>query len=37
MKDRGAPLDWPAWSSWALAAVVITSLLTIAATFNDIW
>jgi hypothetical protein len=30
-------LLWPRWASWALAAVVLTSLLTIAATINDIW
>jgi len=28
---------WPAWSNWALLAVVVTSLLTIAATLNDIF
>jgi len=30
-------LLWPAWATWALAAVVVTSLVTIAATINDIW
>ena len=30
-------LLWPNWATWALIAVVITSLLTIAATINDIW
>ena len=29
-------LSWPWWSPWALIAVIITSLLTIAATLNDI-
>jgi hypothetical protein len=30
-------LLWPAWATWALVAVVLTSVLTIAATINDIW
>ena len=30
-------LDWPAWSNWALVAVVLTIILTIVATINDIW
>jgi hypothetical protein len=30
-------LPWPAWSRWALLAVVVTALATIAATINDIW
>jgi hypothetical protein len=29
--------DWPGWSKWVLIAVVLASLLTIAATLNDIW
>jgi hypothetical protein len=29
-------LDWPWWASWALIAVVISSLVTVAATLNDI-
>jgi hypothetical protein len=38
MVKRGATqrLSWPWWEPWALVAVVITSLLTIAVTFNDI-
>jgi hypothetical protein len=28
---------WPRWSSWALLAVVVTSILTVVATLNDIW
>jgi hypothetical protein len=28
---------WPKWSNWALAAVVLTCLLTIAAALNDIY
>jgi hypothetical protein len=26
-----------AWATWALVAVVLTSVVTIAATINDIW
>jgi len=29
-------LSWPWWASWALFGVALTSLLTIAATLNDI-
>jgi hypothetical protein len=29
-------LAWPRWANWALALVILTSLLTIAATLNDI-
>ena len=28
---------WPAWATWALIGVAATSLLTIAATLNDIF
>jgi hypothetical protein len=35
-QDATHKLAWPWWSSWALIAVVVTSLLTIAATLNDI-
>jgi hypothetical protein len=28
---------WPRWSTWALVAVVLTSILTIAVTLNDIF
>ncbi len=37
MKKEQASIDWPAWSTWTLIAVLITSVLTIAATLNDIW
>ena len=30
-------MDWPAWANWALVAVILTSIVTIAATLNDIW
>jgi len=28
---------WPRWSNWALIAIVLTSILTIVATLNDIF
>jgi hypothetical protein len=28
---------WPWWTKWALIAVVLTSILTIVATLNDIY
>jgi hypothetical protein len=34
--DETHRLSWPWWASWALIAVVLTSVLTIAATFYDI-
>jgi hypothetical protein len=37
VKQDKAAMDWPTWASWALIAVTLTSLLTIAATLNDIW
>jgi hypothetical protein len=30
-------LEWPKWSSFTLLAIVLTSLVTLAATINDIW
>jgi hypothetical protein len=35
--SKAKDIEWPTWASWALAAVVLTSLITIAATINDIW
>lgn len=35
-KDEAQRLSWPWWSPWALVAVVLTSILTIAATLYDI-
>jgi hypothetical protein len=35
-QDATHKLAWPWWAPWALLAVVATSLLTIAATLNDI-
>jgi hypothetical protein len=34
--DETHRLAWPWWAPWALLAVAVTSLLTIAATLNDI-
>jgi hypothetical protein len=30
-------LLWPAWSTWALAGMIITSLATVAAVLRDIF
>jgi hypothetical protein len=35
-RDETTRLAWPWWAPWALLAVAVTSLLTIAATLNDI-
>ena len=35
-QDATNKLAWPWWGPWALLGVVVTSLLTIAATLNDI-
>ena len=37
MKKLEHAMAWPAWATWALVAVDLTSLVTIAATINDIW
>jgi len=39
MSSMGSPNPdfWPAWSTWVLVAVVLTTLLTIIATLNDIF
>jgi hypothetical protein len=34
--DEAQKLSWPWWSLWALVAVALTSVLTIAATLYDI-
>jgi len=34
---EGKPLERPAWSTWAVIAIVLSSVATIAATLNDIW
>jgi hypothetical protein len=35
-RDATQRLSWPWWAPWALLAVVITSLPTVAVTLNDI-
>ena len=35
-REKTNELSWPWWAPWALLAVAITSLLTIAATLYDI-
>ena len=37
MTSKHAGTTWPSWATWTLVAVVLTSLLTIYATFNDIF
>jgi hypothetical protein len=34
--DETHKLSWPWWAPWALLAVAVSSLLTIAVTLNDI-
>jgi len=35
-REETQRLSWPWWAPWALLAVAVTSLLTVAATLNDI-
>jgi len=37
MKEADQKLDWPQWCTWALIAIVVSSVVTIGATINDIW
>ena len=37
MTDEEQNWHWPAWSTWALLAVIATSVVTVAAAINDIW
>ena len=37
MKRDVHDLAWPFWATWALVGVILTSIVTIAATINDIW
>jgi hypothetical protein len=30
-------LEWPGWATVVLAAIIVTAILTVAATINDIW
>jgi hypothetical protein len=35
--SKSGGLIWPEWASWAAIAVLLTSIVTVAATINDIW
>ena len=37
MKIAGHDVEWPVWATGALVATVLTAILTVAATINDIW
>lgn len=37
MTSKHVDTTWPGWATWALLAVVLTSILTIYATLNDIF
>jgi hypothetical protein len=37
MQGDAGHLLWPRWATWALIGVLVTSLITVAATINDIW
>ena len=37
MAKQVGELMWPGWATWAAVTVLATSLVTIAATINDIW
>jgi hypothetical protein len=30
-------MEWPVWGNWAVIGALLTALLTVAATLNDIW
>lgn len=36
MKIQQNVLEWPAWATWALVGVIVSAVLTVAATLNDI-
>ena len=36
-KTSDKAIDWPAWGTWALMAILLSSVGTVAATLNDIW
>ena len=37
MSNEKKSLEWPAWATLTLVATVLTCLVTIGATLNDIW
>jgi hypothetical protein len=36
-RRAGPVLEWPTWATWAGVAILVGSIVTIAATINDIW
>jgi len=36
-RGPGPLLEWPTWATWASVAILAGSIVTIAATINDIW
>jgi hypothetical protein len=37
VQNDAGQLLWPRWATWALIAVILTSVVTIGATIKDIW
>jgi hypothetical protein len=37
VQRTGPVLEWPTWATWASVAILVSSVLTIALTINDIW
>jgi len=37
MSAKTARISWPAWATWALIATLLSAILTVYATINDIW
>jgi hypothetical protein len=37
IERTGPDLEWPTWATWASVAILVSSIITIAATINDIW
>lgn len=37
MAPQAKPIAWPAWATLAAVAVLVTSIVTVAAVFYDIW
>ena len=37
MDSPDEQIEWPSWATWALMGVVLTAIVTVAATLNDIW
>ena len=30
-------VEWPSWATWALVAILLRAIATVAAALNDIW